>query len=316
MSVLAADLGNSKTHVVVTDHDGVVLGAAAGPGWVSGGLTGETAVPHVMALAEAAGGARDGFAVAALAMAGLDLPAQEAAMAERAAGVAERVTVVNDTFALLRAGSRSGEGVAVVAGAGINCVGVRGDRVARFHSLGRLSGDWGGGYDVGAEALALACRAEDGRGAPTVLEQLVPQHFGLDRPLQVSEAVLDGRVRQDRLLELCPAVFEAATAGDAVARGLVERLAGEVAALANVAVRRLAWGSDPVPLVLGGGLLQARHPDLLAAVDAGLDHDAHVTVCDDPPVVGSVLMALDLLGVPAPEGLAADVRRALGGTGA
>jgi N-acetylglucosamine kinase-like BadF-type ATPase len=300
--VLGVDVGNSKTHAAVVDRAGVVVGAAAGPGWVSADLTAATAVDHVLGLAERACGRRTGFDAAAIAMANLDLPAQEQDMADRCAAVAPAaaLSVVNDTFALLRAGSPTGEGIAVVAGAGINCVGVHGDRVARFHALGRVSGDWGGGYDVGAEGLALACRAEDGRGAATMLERLVPRHFGLDRPLQVSEAVLAGTIRRDRVLELCPVVFDAATDGDPVARSIVERQGSEVVAFVTTAVRRLAWESGPVPVVLGGGLLQSRNPVLLDAIRSSLDDRLEVTVSDEPPVVGSVLMALDLLGVRAP----------------
>ncbi|MFC7492667.1 MULTISPECIES: N-acetylglucosamine kinase [unclassified Nocardioides] len=300
--VLGVDVGNSKTHVAVVDRAGVVVGAAAGTGWVSGDLTFDTAADHVLDLVELACGRRTGFDAAAIAMAGLDLPEQERDMADRfaAVAVAPEMSVVNDTFALLRAGSPTGEGIAVVSGAGINCVGAHGDRVARFHSLGRLSGDWGGGFDVGAEGLAVACRAEDGRGAATVLERLVPRHFGLDRPLQVSEAVLAGTLRQDRLLELSPVVFSAATDGDAAARSIVERQAAEVVAFATTAVRRLAWDSGPVPVVLGGGLLQSRNPVLLDAITAALDDRFEVIVSTEPPVVGSVLMAFDLLGSSAP----------------
>ena len=54
--------------------------------------------------------------------------------------------VDNDTFAVLRAGTERGWGVAVVCGAGINCVGVSPDgRHARFPALGTITGDWGGG---------------------------------------------------------------------------------------------------------------------------------------------------------------------------
>ena len=53
--------------------------------------------------------------------------------------------------------------MAVVCGAGINCVGMRPDgRTARFPALGRFSGDWGGGWALAEEALYHAARAADG----------------------------------------------------------------------------------------------------------------------------------------------------------
>lgn len=303
--LIGVDVGNSKTHVAVTDEAGRVVGAAAGAGWVSGDLTAATVVDHVLGLAERACGQRTGFTAAAFAMAGLDLATQERDMAARvgAAAVAERVTVVNDTFALLRAGSAR-DGVAVVAGAGTNCVGVRGERVVRFHSAGRLSGDWGGGYDVGGEALAVACRAEDGRGGATLLATRVPAHFGLSRPLEVTEAVMTGRLREHRLVELAPVVFATAAEGDAAAAAIVRRLAAEVALLVLATLRRLDWSQGPAPVVLGGGLLQARDPLLLATLDDALGEARprlDLRVCDVPPVVGAVLMAFDLTRSAPPE---------------
>src|SRR3954469_16684892 len=97
-----------------------------------------------------AGGARR--AAGRLLLAGLDLPVEERRLHEAVAGLgwAERLTVGNDTFAVLRAGTERGWGVAGVCGAGINCVGVGPDgRHVRYPALGAISGDWGGGYDVG-----------------------------------------------------------------------------------------------------------------------------------------------------------------------
>ena len=53
-----------------------------------------------------------------------------------------RALVRNDTFAVLRSGTGAPAGVAVVCGAGINCVGIAPDgRAARFPALGAITGD-------------------------------------------------------------------------------------------------------------------------------------------------------------------------------
>ena len=84
-----------------------------------------------------------------------------------------------------------GWGVAVVCGAGINCVGVAPDgRHARFPALGWVTGDWGGGHDVGIAAVSAAARSEDGRGPKTTLEEVVPAHFGFTTPSELAEAIL------------------------------------------------------------------------------------------------------------------------------
>jgi N-acetylglucosamine kinase-like BadF-type ATPase len=90
--------------------------------------------------------------IAEIFLAGVDFPAEEHELqaAVEARDWAVRTVVGNDTFAVLRAGTARGWGVAVVCGAGINCVGVAPDgRHLRFPALGGITGDWGGGYDVG-----------------------------------------------------------------------------------------------------------------------------------------------------------------------
>jgi N-acetylglucosamine kinase-like BadF-type ATPase len=204
--------------------------------------------------------------------------------------------VGNDTFAVLRAGSERGFGLAVVCGAGINCLGVAPDgRTMRFPALGRISGDWGGGDDVGEEALYAAARAEDGRGSDTILEQRVPEHFGLATPVELARALIDGKLARERLAELAPVVLTAADE-DAVAGAIVDRLADEVVAKVGAMVTRLDLAGDELDLVLGGGLLQAGNTRLLGRIADGVREVGPrltVRVASHPPVVGAALIALD-----------------------
>jgi N-acetylglucosamine kinase-like BadF-type ATPase len=248
-------------------------------------------------------------------MAGIDFPAEEAALREAVEelGWAHRVHVGNDTFAVLRAGTERGWGVAVTCGAGINCVGVAPDGgQARFPALGAITGDWGGGYDLGLAAVSAAARSEDGRGPRTSLERAVPAHFGLTTPSELAEAIHAGRIEQRRVIELAPLVL-AEGADDAVAAQIVQRLAAEVVALARVALQRLDLTDEPVDVLLGGGVLQDADGDLLAAIDAGVRAEASaatVRPTASPAIVGAALLGLDDLGA-GPEAQER-VRRELG----
>jgi N-acetylglucosamine kinase-like BadF-type ATPase len=306
--VLAVDGGNSKTDLALLREDGALVahvrGGLSSPHHL--GLDGAMTLLQGLydaALTHAGLTAGDGPVATAgrLLLAGLDFPAEErrlhAAVTER--GWAEHVEVANDTFAVLRAGSERGWGVAVVCGAGINCVGVGPDgRHVRFPALGAISGDWGGGFDVGLAAQSAAARSEDGRGPETALEQAVPGHFGLARPAGLAEAIHLGEIPLRRLVELPPVVF-ALAAGDAVAAGIVQRLADEVVALVDVTLRRLGLTADPVEVLLGGGLLQAADDRLMSAVRAGLADAGDRIVLRataSPPIVGAALLALDDVG--------------------
>ena len=309
VAVLAVDGGNSKTDLALVEADGSVLALVRGP--LSSphhlGVEGCLAVLDGLlerALRDAGLATPDGRVaeVAALLMAGVDFPSEEETLREAVAerGWAPRVHVGNDTFAVLRAGTERGWGVAVTCGAGINCVGVAPDgRHARFPALGAITGDWGGGYDLGLAAVSAAARSEDGRGPRTSLERAVPAHFGLTTPSELAEAIHRGRIGQRRMIELAPLVL-AEAADDAVAAEIVQRLAAEVVALARVALTRLDLAQEPVEVLLGGGVLQDVDGDLLAAIDAGLREDAPAAAARptaSPAIVGAALLGLDELGV-------------------
>ena len=62
--------------------------------------------------------------------------------------------------------------------------------------------------------------------------------------------------------ELARCCSRSAAAGDAVARSLVDRQAEEIVALATVALGRLGLLDVAAPVLLGGSVLAARHPQL------------------------------------------------------
>ena len=298
--LLAVDGGNAKTDLALVAPDGSVLALVRGPGSSPHEHGVDGALDRIEALLLEAGA--DGPAAhAELLLAGVDFPAEVEAVQRRAQerGWAERVEVANDTFAVLRAGTERGWGVAVVCGAGMNCVGVAPDgRHIRFPALGTITGDWGGGQDVGAAAVWAAARSQDGRGPKTTLEQLVPAHFGLETPLQLAEAVHAGGVSQRRFVELAPLVLLEAARDDAAA-GIVARQAEEIVTSVRVALERIGEVDEPADVVLGGGLMQARDPRLLAAIESGLAElgiPYSLRVVDSPPVVGAALRALDING--------------------
>ncbi len=205
---LAVDGGNSKTDLALVREDGELLATAHGRGSSPYHLGVEGSLDVIEKLFERAldkAGLEPPADAAELLLAGVDFPSEEAAVvaAVERRNWARRVSVDNDTFAVLRAGTDSGWGIAVVCGAGINCVGVAPDGThARFPALGWTTGDWGGGGDVGQEAVYAAARSEDGRGPQTSLEQRVPAYFELATPLELAEAVHFRRVDGSRAIEL------------------------------------------------------------------------------------------------------------------
>ncbi len=311
-SVLAIDAGNSKTDVAFVGADGSVLVSNRGPGFqppkvgIGAALDSlASTVGEALAKAGANGEPIGTVEHVSACLANADLPVEEEELttALHARGWGRTTEVRNDTFAILRAGlpgDAEPRGVAVVCGAGINCVGMLPDgRTARFPALGKISGDWGGGAGLADEALWFAARAEDGRGEPTELARTLPAHFGLDSMYALIEALHLGRVASARKHELTPVLFATSAEGDQVARSLVHRLAEEVVAMSTVALARLGLLDEEVPVLLGGSVLAARHPELderLGELFAAKAPKAAVEVVTASPVLGAALLGLDHTG--------------------
>ncbi|NUW01984.1 BadF/BadG/BcrA/BcrD ATPase family protein [Streptomyces sp. CAI 127] len=306
VSVVAIDAGNSKTDVALIGEDGTVLATARGGGFQPPAIGVEAAIDVLAGVLERAVAelpappVLSGHVSACLANADLPVEEAELAAALETRGWGSSVEVRNDTFAILRAGVDEPRGVAVVCGAGINCVGMTPDgRTARFPAIGRISGDWGGGSGLAEEALWFAARAEDGRGEASELARALPRHFGLDSMYGLIEALHRGAIPLGRRHELTPVLFATAEAGDPVAAALVKRQAHEVVAMASVALDRLDLLEEEVPVLLGGSVLAARHPQLndrIAALLAARAPKAEVRVVSEPPVLGAALLGLDRTG--------------------
>jgi N-acetylglucosamine kinase-like BadF-type ATPase len=320
-AVLALDGGNSKTDVALVAADGSLLASGRGPG-VRTFPTPPVldAIGSAASLAACDAGLAGTFPVAdhtVACMANADLPEEEERLAGQLAEQGWSVTteVANDTFAVLRAGLDTPAGppwgVAVTCGAGINCQGRAPDgRTTGFLALGGITGDWGGSLGLGRAALWWAMRAEDGRGPQTALRDAVAAHFRVTEVREVAVAIHLDKVAEDDLAGLTPQLLALASRGDQVAVRLVSRLADEIVTMAGTVLQRLELTGRAVPVVLGGGMLTARNPQLTGWITerlAAVAPLAEVRVTSVPPIAGAALLGLDH---SSPSGLAAPAAEA------
>ena len=309
--VVVADGGGTKTDVAAIGMDGSVL-ARSRVGAFQPDSVGipqatselDAAVRSVLARID-----EPRVALAGVYFSGLDFPFEINAFHAELdrCDWAGRLTADNDTFALMRAGTQEPTAVAVVCGTGMNCIGRAADgRVVRFAAIGEVSGDWGGGWTLGTEAIWHAARAADRRGPATELEPLVLKTLGRSCMEDVIIGFQTGELEHDRVSRLAPLIFDAAAVGDDVALRVVDRQADELVAFVTASMIRLDVVGQPLPAVFGGGVIAARHKCLLDAVDIRLRErapGAYAVIVSAPPILGAALLAFDELGAP-PEVLA------------
>jgi N-acetylglucosamine kinase-like BadF-type ATPase len=313
---LALDVGGTRSTAMVVREDGTVAGRAdGGPGnyqAIGHEAARRTFAEVVSAALREAELAPSAVRWAGYGIAGADRPKDFAAIEALLPADIAHHALVNDTLLVLHAGTPDGVGVALVSGTGTNAVGrnARG-LVARVGGLAPELGDFGSAADLGREALRLAMRGHDGRGAPTLLYERLCAAMGLGELEDIIDLWIAGDGRASRYGALAPLVFEAAADGDAVARGLLERAGREAGLCARLLIERLFEPGEPVSVVLGGSVLQRGvEPTLVQTIARELAPvGPHVEVLRlvVEPVLGGVLLAREAAG----ESGQADFRRRL-----
>ncbi len=309
MRFVGVDAGGTKTHALVADEAGEVLGVGrAGPGnWEGVGLEGARAALR-QAVGEALAAARTSpqeVTAAAYGLAGLDWPSDEARLRPLVdgLGLSGPSVLVNDTFVALRAGAREPWGVVIVAGTGTTVAGRnRRGETARTLGLGYPFDDWGSAPDLAQAALHAVARAYTGRGPATALSDRLVRLVGAADVADLLEGV--SRWRYDlfpRVAGVVQALIEEADAGDAAAREIVRRAGRELGGGAVVVIRRLGMEDEEFDLVLAGGLFRSATPlllDTLGETVRAVAPGARPVLLEVPPAIGGVLLAMDAVGWP------------------
>jgi N-acetylglucosamine kinase-like BadF-type ATPase len=309
-AVLGVDGGGSKTHALVADERGEVLGFASSgrSNWEDTGLEAAGA-----ALAEAIGGALaaaqvppGALAASAFGLAGLDWDPDRPMLGALLdpLGLAGPRRLENDSFIALRAGASQPFGVVVIAGTGHVAAGRDpAGRTVRTLGLGPMYGDFGSATDVAEEAVRAVADAYTGRGPATSLSRLLPPLAGCASAEQLLQRLSRGLVP---LPEAAPLVLQEAEAGDPACRQIVLHAGASLGESAAVVARRLGLGGQRFEMVMAGGLFRSRNRLLEGTLVDTMARQApqavpvHLTC---KPVVGAALDALDLAGLPTDPGV-------------
>ncbi len=308
---LGVDAGGTKTLAAVADAQGRVAGV------------GRAGSANYQACGRAGAAEQLRRAVAgALAQAGLEAGALEAAcfgvagadravdfgvirelIAPLAGGLQPRLE--NDTVVALRAGTPDGVGVALIAGTGSNAIGRSADgRQHQVGGLGRLTGDYGSAGQLAEAAVVAAFKGLDGRGPATELSRRIPEALGLAQLVDIIEFEFYDMPRGPLDLgRLAPVVFEAAAAGDGVARAVLEQAGAEVARAVLVVIEQLFAPGQPVTVVFGGSVFtRGASPVLIESVQRAVRAErpgVRFVRLAVEPVLGAVGFAFDDAGWPA-----------------
>ena len=294
MNLIGIDGGGTKTEAVRFDETGQVRGRfltgacnTIAQGFEASALIVrrcvETLVPD--------GAAVDGLYVGTAGIFTADDGPRFAAAVARECGVG-RVKCENDVMNVVAAATDADRCVAGVCGTGMIVYAKEPHRTVRLGGWGYLLGQGGGGYDIGRDAICAALGGAEGTSAVTSLTPLVERQAGMPLERLVFEIY---RREPAFVASFAPLAFEAAEAGDDVARCILERNARVFAATLNHAA--CAYDCGDLAVVSGGIAGNGRFRELLAReLDSGLR--LVFPVC--PQVLGASFNCARMLGIDTP----------------
>jgi N-acetylglucosamine kinase-like BadF-type ATPase len=299
---LGVDIGGTKSHALICDDLGNAQGFGIfGPGnHEEVGYEGlRTALQTVTEKAlSMAGLTKDQICAAGFGVAGYDWPSelQPTLDSINSIGLHAPVEAVNDTIIGLLAGASQGWGVAVVAGTGTNCWGWD-----EHHRIGRVTGvgygEHGGAGSLIEQALSAIAHEWTKRGPQTQLTTEFLQLTGAKDVPSLLEGIEMGKYSINS--DFSPLVYKVAAQGDPIALSIINWAGSELGQTAAAVIRQLNIEQLDFEVVLVGSLYEMGEMLIgpMRQVIVSIAPKARLVRLSVPPVVGGVLLAMELTGL-------------------
>jgi N-acetylglucosamine kinase-like BadF-type ATPase len=208
--------------------------------------------------------------------------------------------VVNGDMVVAHAGALGmHEGVMALAGTGsaILGIGANGERV-KVGGWGPVYGDEGSAYRIGQMSLRAAARDYDGRGPVTALKEVLLHALGLSEFKETIARVYVKGMEPREIAALSSIAYEAALAGDEVARGIFFQAGEELAESVATAIRQLKFDGAITFVSYQGAVLEScvlvrdRFAEVLHERFSGIS----IVAPKFEPVIGAYLLGCDAVG--------------------
>ncbi|WP_416147284.1 N-acetylglucosamine kinase [Salipaludibacillus sp. HK11] len=306
--ILAVDGGNSKTHAVIVNDAGELLGEglSLGSNYTSTGS--ELFLTHLHgAVNQALNEAdlqSDDIDYAQYGLAGADT-AKDMKVLKKLVGKMpfKQWGLECDTLQGLRSGSPKNIGVVLICGSGTNAAGIDqfGNRV-QIGGFGYKFGDAAGGAFMAQETFRMAIRSWESRDEKSMLEEMVPLELGFSDMEELYHFALETEAFSAPL-QLTRVLHRAAEKGDKAAIMILRNIGEELGKAGKAVVNRLPSLLEiKIPIVLNGSVLQkGKNPHLINCLKETLEysgiHNYELINLDIAPVYGSVFLTFDKLGI-------------------
>ena len=315
---LGVDIGGSKTHAVLADSSGKVVGfGESGSG--NHEVVGYDGMAKVLeestrSALVMAGLSIDQVKAGGFGIAGYDWPSERKPMLATVSrlGINGPVDIANDTMVGLLAGASQGWGVVVDAGTGDNCMGRdREGKTAQMTGCGPLFAEFGGAGSLVMRAIQRISLEWGHRGPATGLTQAFVKYVGAKNLDDLLEGLAVGYYHVDA--EAAPLVFKVAEEGDPIAIQAIAWAGKQLASMVIGITRQLQFETLQFEVVcigsmFNGGVLLM---EPLKAEVMKVAPKAQFVRLNVPPVVGGVLLAMEKAGIPFSNAIRLELSRSI-----
>jgi N-acetylglucosamine kinase-like BadF-type ATPase len=302
--LLGIDVGNSKTHTLIADLSGNLIGFAKsgcgsyevlGPEGYQNALQKSTEkVIHQVGIQ------KSDIAGMGFGLAGYDWPSEKPIMDAgiQSLHINAPYRFVNDVVIGLIAGTTEGWGIAVDAGTGNN---VRGrdekGNEGRITGNGIWFGEFGGAGELVWRATVMTTYAWSQRSPKTRLTKMFMDYAEAEDENQLIELLAMRQVNPSPAL--AKEIFKLAAEGDSVASEVVNWNANQLGLNVNTVIRQLHFEDKSFEIVLIGSIFNVGEAYIapLRETIHKFAPKAQLIKLSVPPVIGAVLLAAEAIGL-------------------
>lgn len=297
--VLGLDQGGSKTHAIIADETGRILGMGKSFGTCHSSSSVEYAMRAVLEACDMAlemcGLAREDIHTIFGGITGVDW-SHEAKLLESAIGVYFQkadIQVVNDCIIAMRAATMSEKCGILCAGSGFNCAVQSGKE--RFVYGFYIADEYQGGTCLGKRTVQAVFNAEMGIIGCTALTDKVLKFFHAESPEQLLFWQVTGKIRGEDYLKLPILLEEAASLGDREAIYIWEQYGREMVVFLTARMKKMQLCDQNVDIVLSGSIFKCKIKSFQNTVKEEIQRNmpkATIIEAEYEPVAGAALMGL------------------------
>ncbi|MBN2796941.1 MAG: ATPase [Clostridia bacterium] len=320
--IIGFDGGGSKTRGVITDLEGnVIADKISGPtNYQTIGIyeTEKTLKKLFLELIKEKEISKNQIAYVFLGLAGADMESDFAILNEVCHRIFESIPyeVVNDTWLIMRSGTKDPFGAVSIYGTGANAGAINKDgQMFILRALDYLLGGGGGGGEITQDALHYAFRSNELTYKKTALEIEVPKALDADNINSLLNKMYPiMQLSQTQLNRIPPLVFKLAKNGDLVSKEILRNHGRNQGEMLKGILLQGNFSKDEFPIILGGSVYKGESSEFMDAFQEVILQSypkAKFKISELEPVTGAVLFAFDRLNYTINQNIIDNLKKSL-----